>query len=193
MKFIKWIIGLAAIAAITLSTAAKAQTNIVSITTTNASGGTTTIVAPDTFFTSVENYFTGANTNFTWESNRLEIAAGGDYMGGQEWANYLSGQYDWGRWDAQAKVRNLGVAGTIESVEAGGGYALIQYYSFKLQVDLIGGYDFEKRAALIEPGATIRNKLTKNTFAELGVSEPIWLQKSINRIPDFRLGVGFTY
>lgn len=172
------------------------------VVTTNASGGLTTTtgtnaldsaINPANFFGTVQSYLTSVDTNFDWSSNRLEIAAGADYLDGLEWANYISGQYDLGRWDLESKIRNVGVAGSIESVEGGGGYTFIQDYSLKLQGSLLVGYDFDRSAALIEPQAVIKKKVTRNTYLELGIGVPLWLQKPLNDRPNIFIGAGFTY
>jgi hypothetical protein len=169
---------------------------------TNASGGLTistgtnslgSTIAPANFFGTVQSYLTSVDTNFDWTSNRLEIAAGADYLNGLEWANYVSGQYDFGRWDLESKIRNIGIAGAIESVEGGGGYTLIQDYSLKLQGSVLVGYDFDRSAALIEPQAAIKKKSTRNTYLEIGIGMPLWLQKSFNDRPNIFIGAGFTY
>lgn len=196
LKFILVIVLFAA-----MSASAQVTTNI----NTDANGNVTTTVgsAPvaqsqvptnsQNFFVSVGHFFTSANTNYTWVSNRLEAATGGDYMGGLQWANYVSAQADIGSFDVEGKVRNIGVAGVIDTVEAGAGYTLIQYCSVKAQASLLAGYDFTKEAALVEPTVTVKDKMTPNTYIELGASVPIWLQKALNKTPDFFIGAGFTY
>src|SRR5580658_503270 len=89
--------------------------------------------SPQNFFQTAANYFTSANTNYTWTGNTLEVAGGADYMSSVTWANYLDAQYDIGRFDISAKMRNAGIAGTVDSAEAGIGYTLISYYSIKLE------------------------------------------------------------
>src|SRR5580692_2219540 len=84
-------------------------------------------VSPQNFFQTAAYYFTSANTNYTWTGNTLEVAAGADYMSSVNWANYLDAQYDIGRFDIAAKMRNAGIAGTVDSAEAGIGYTLISY------------------------------------------------------------------
>lgn len=148
---------------------------------------------PQSFFVSVEHYFTQANTNYSWTSNRFEFSTGGDYMSGLQWANYLEWQVDFGAFSVLAKVRNIGIAGAIEGAEGGVGYTVIAYYSVKVEGDLLLGYDFTKDSALVEPQIVVKNKMTKNTYIETGISEPVWLRGAINRTPDFFLGAGFTY
>ena len=151
-------------------------------------------VPPQNFFQSVQQYFTSANTNYTWTGNTLEVAAGADYMSSVNWANYLDVQYDLGKFAIEAKIRNAGIAGTVDSVQGGIQYALIQYYSVKLQGGIDGGYDLERNSILIEPKLTIRSKLTPNTFAGVVLSLPIWMNgKAINNVPDIGLEAGFTY
>lgn len=185
---------LLAIAALSVMTAgldAKAQ--ISSITTTNASGGTTTISNPQTFLGSVGSYFTSANTNFTWTNNVIEAAVGADYLAGVNFAQFAEGQYDLGRWDIEGKIRNASIGGIVDSVEAGGGYALINYYSVKVEGSVIGGYDLDKNCGLIEPKLTLRDKATANTFFGAAISLPEWFQGAMNRTPCVSVETGFTY
>ena len=154
-----------------------------------------------TFFQTAVNYFTSANTNYTWNGNTLEIAAGADYMSSVNWAQYLDAQYDvtssnsfLSRLAFEAKMRNAGIAGTVESIQGGPELTLISYNSVKFQAGLSGGYDLYHDSPLIEPKLTLRDKLTPNTFAGICLSLPIWTHgKPINNVPDIGLEAGFTY
>jgi hypothetical protein len=151
-------------------------------------------VSPQNFFQTAANYFTSANTNYTWTGNTIEVAAGADYMSSVNWANYLDAQYDIGRFNIAAKMRNAGIAGTVDSAEAGIGYTLISYYSVKLEAGIDGGYDLDRNTALIEPKLTLRDKLTPNTFLGLAISLPIWANgRPMNTVPDIGIETGFTY
>jgi hypothetical protein len=156
---------------------------------------TNSLASPEqTFFQTAVNYFTSANTNYAWTGNTLEIAAGADYMSSVNWANYLDAQYDLGSFAFEAKMRNAGIAGTVDSVQAGIQYTLIRYYSIKLEVGLDGGYDLDRNSAIFEPKLTLRAKLTPNTFAGVCLSLPILTNgKPINNVPDIGLEAGFTY
>lgn len=155
---------------------------------------TNTATPPQSFFETAKDYLTSANTNYTWTSNTLEMAVGADYMSSVNWANYVDAQYDIGRFVIEAKMRNAGIAGTVDSAEGGVGYALIEYYSVKLEAGVDGGYDLERNAALIEPKLTLRDKLTPNTFLGVAISLPIWASgKPINTVPDIGIETGFTY
>jgi len=169
-------------------------------TKVDAQISTNSLSPEQNFFQSVEAYFTSANTNYTWNGNALEIAAGADYMSSVNWANYLDAQYDFSsssianHFALEAKMRNAGIAGTIDSVETGLQYTLISYYSVKLQAGLDGGYDLDRNTALIEPKLTLRDKLTPNTFAGIVLSLPIWANgKPLNNVPDIGIEAGFTY
>ena len=165
---------------------------------------TNTLTPPENFFQTAENYFTSANTNYTWNGNLLEISAGADYMSSVNWANYLDAQYDvgqatgpasaWSRFAIEAKMRNAGIAGTVDSAQAGLQYTLISYYSVKLEAGIDGGYDLERNSPLVEPKLTLRDKLTPNTFLGLAISLPVWANgKPINTVPDIGIETGFTY
>jgi hypothetical protein len=166
---------------------------------------------PQNFFQSAEQYFTSANTNYNWAGDTFEVAAGADYMSSVNWANYLDAQYDFGslaapepsgeggssfssRLALEAKIRNAGIAGTVDSVEAGPELTFISYYSVKLEGGVCGGYDLDRGSAIIEPKLTLRDKLTPNTFAGVCLSLPIWINgKPLNNVPDIGLEAGFTY
>lgn len=155
---------------------------------------TNALISPQNFFQTAANYFTSANTNYTWAGNTLEVAAGADYMSSVNWANYLDAQYDIGRFAIEAKMRNAGIAGTVDSMEAGVGYTLISYCSIKLEAGVDGGYDLSRNTALIEPKLTLRDKLTANTFLGLSISLPIWANgQPMNSVPDIGIETGFTY
>lgn len=164
-------------------------------------GAQTNSPAPQNFFQTAENYFTSANTNYTWAGNTLEIPAGADYMSSVNWANYLDAQYDFSsssslanHFAIEAKMRNAGIAGTVDSVQVGIQYTLVSFYSVKLEAGLDGGYDLDRNSALIEPKFTLRDKLTPNTFAGIVLSLPIWTGgHPVNNVPDIGLEAGFTY
>jgi hypothetical protein len=195
-KLINTILLLTLTVALARPASAQTTTNLVTILT-NApvppSSPAPLPTLPASFFATIQSYLTSVDTNFTWVSNRLEAAAGGDYQGGVQWASYVSGQLDLGRWDLESKIRNVGLGGALESIEAGGGYTLIQDGSLKIQGSLLAGYDFTRHLALVEPQAVLKKKTTRNTYIELGVGLPLWLEKPINNRPNFFIGVGFTY
>jgi len=161
-------------------------------TSTNAPGSPT---PPANFFATVQNYLTSIDTNYTWLSNRVEVAVGADYIAGLAWADYASGQYDLGRWDLETKIRNLGAAGAIESCEAGAGYTVLSDGSVKLQGSVLFGYDFNRSAVLLEPEVVVKKKATANTYLELGLGLPLWLQRNqaLNNRPNLFVGAGFTF
>ena len=146
------------------------------------------------FFQAVGNYFTSANTNYTWASSTLEVAVGADYMSSVNWANYVAAQFDLGRFDIGARVRNAGIAGTVDSAQASIGYSLMEFFSVKLEAAIDGGYDLDRGTAIFKPRLTLRDKLTPNTFLGLSLSLPIWVNgKPMNNVPDIGIETGFTY
>jgi hypothetical protein len=160
----------------------------------NSEPPSTNVSPEQNFFQSVGNYFTSANTNYTWASNTLEVAVGADYMSSVNWANYVEAQFDINRFDIGAKVRNAGIAGTVDSAQAGIGYSLIEFFSVKLEAGIDGGYDLERNTVIFEPRLTLRDKLTPNTFLGISLSLPIWTNgKPMNNVPDIGIETGFTY
>ena len=147
---------------------------------------------PQSFFQSVGGYLTTINTNYSFAANRLEVSVGAGQTG-PVLANYVSAQYDLGRWSVDSEVRNAGIAGVIQTAELGGGYAVIEAGDTKLQIGVLAGYDWDKAAVLFEPELVVRKKATKNTYFEAGLSLPEWGKGALNQTPAFFVGTGFTY
>lgn len=148
---------------------------------------------PSTFVGSLGSYLTTFNPAFSWVSNRFELSVGADYISGVNWANYIKPQINFGAFDAEANFRNIGIGGQIQSVEAGGGYALVQHFDTKVIGYADGGYDLNRKAGVIEPGVTVKKKGTENTYFEIGLSWPIWFKGPINEYPDIHAGTGFSF
>ena len=144
------------------------------------------------FFQSVGGYLTSINTNYSFASNTFEVSLGAGESG-PVLANYVSAQYDLGKWDIAAQARNAGIAGVIQTAELGGGYSVIRSGDTKLQIGALAGYDWNKSALLFEPQLVLRKKATKNTFFETGISLPEWTTGPLNKTPAFFIGTGFTY
>lgn len=182
---------------------ASALLSVISILPVQAQFSTNSFAPEQTFFQTAEQYLTSANTNYTWTNVTCEASVGADYMSSVQWANDLNLQYDLSGTGVSpvlsplsldADMRNAGVAGTVESLEGGVHYTVVQYYSVKLQGGAHVGYDFFRDSTVIEPDLGINAKLTENTFAGLRLSLPVWLRgKPLNNIPDIRLQTGFTF
>ena len=153
--------------------------------------------AAQNFFQSAQGYLTSFNTNYAWASNQLEFAVGADYQNQIQWANDLELQYDvkGGNFGIGARMRNAGIAGVVESEEAGLECSLVSHYDTRVEAKLYGGYDQQYDRPLIEPELDLRKKLTANTFAGIYVSEPVLIQKNIKNAltPNIGIETGFTF
>lgn len=151
---------------------------------------------PETFFQSAGAYLTSNNTNFTWAGNKLEFGVGADYQNQIQWANDLAVGYDFSdSWQIEGRMRNAGIASTVESTGAGVFYSLVNVYAIKVSAGLEAAYDLQYKCADVEPMLRIRKKLTPNTFAGLYISEPILIQKQApnNWTPNIGIETGFTF
>jgi hypothetical protein len=162
-----------------------------------AQAQTNSIPTPQTFFQTAEGYLTSFNQDYTWESNRLEIAVGADYQSGLQWANDLEAQYDvnGGNFILGARMRNAGIGGIVEMGEAKVGYSIATYFDTRVEASLYGGYDNQYNCAVVEPELDLRKKLTENTFAGIYISEPIFIQKQTDHefVPNIGIETGFTF
>jgi hypothetical protein len=156
-----------------------------------------------TFITSVSDYFTSINTNFTFAGTKLEMSSGYKQVNGVNAASELYAQFNISdNFDLMGNFQFSGIGSAINAVEGGLGYAFINHYDVKLQGDLLAGWDSTKGntikgvnqgALVVEPRAALKKKLTPNTYAETAISLPFYSIGKINTQPSFYIGVGFTY
>ncbi len=159
---------LAILAATSLAATAGAQS---SVTETNASGGTTTVSNPQTFFGTVGSYFTTSNTNLPFKGT-AEIALGLAYQSGVNIASDFDVRYKFAVTTnsgviLESVTRNAGVNGIIVSEQAGVGYYYIPVTTpdIELSAGLLGGYRFDVSRAALTAYLDARKSLTANTFA----------------------------
>ena len=178
--FKKLLPALCVLGALCVSLPAKAQTN--------------EVVTPQSFFTSAENYLTAFNTNYSFTDISLEISTGYKQVTGVNAASFLDGQYDFANGlNLGASLQFSGVGSAINGAEAGLGYNLIRHFDTAVNAQLLAGYDDVRADGVIEPGLTIKKKMTPNTFMEIGVSLPVFFGGHFNSQPTFRVGTGFTF
>ena len=142
---------------------------------------------------SAENYFTTFNPAYTWTNLTLEASTGYKQVTGVNAASTLDVQYDFSRWSLGADAQFSGVGSPVNALQIAGGYALIEHFDTKLEADFRAGYDWNVHGAVIEPALFLKKKLTANTFAETGLSLPVYSQGTFNRNPTFYLETGFTF
>ncbi|MGA2871531.1 MAG: hypothetical protein ABSF34_20505, partial [Verrucomicrobiota bacterium] len=147
-----------------------------SITVTNASGGTTTISNPQSFFGSVGGYFTSSNTNLPFKGT-AEIALGMAYQSGVNIASDFDARYKFALTTnsgvlLESVTRNAGVDGVIVSEQAGIGYYYIPVSTpdLELSAGLLGGYRFDVSQGAFTAYLDARKSLTENTFAGMRIA-----------------------
>jgi hypothetical protein len=147
-----------------------------SITVTNASGGTTTINNPQSFFGSVGGYFTSSNTNLPFKGT-AEIALGMAYQSGVNIASDFDARYKFALTTnsgvlLESVTRNAGVDGVIVSEQAGIGYYYIPVSTpdLELSAGLLGGYRFDVSQGAFTAYLDARKSLTENTFAGMRIA-----------------------
>jgi hypothetical protein len=148
---------------------------------------------PPAFYTTVENYLTVINTNFTFTNATIETATGYEQQTGANAASDLTVQYDIGRWNVGAAGEFSGVGSPFSEFKIQGGYALIEHYDIKVDADLRAGWDWNVRGGVIEPAIFFSKKMTANTFLRPGISFPIYTKGAFNRNPTFYVETGFTF
>jgi hypothetical protein len=147
-----------------------------SIIATNASGGTTTISNPQSFFGSVGGYFTSSNTNLPFKGT-AEIALGMAYQSGVNIASDFDARYKFAITTnsgvlLESATRNAGVDGVIVSEQAGIGYYYIPVSTpdLELSAGLLGGYRFDISQGAFTAYLDARKSLTENTFAGVRIA-----------------------
>ena len=147
-----------------------------SITVTNASGGTTTINNPQSFFGSVGGYFTSSNTNLPFKGT-AEIALGMAYQSGVNIASDFDARYKFALTTnsgvlLESVTRNAGVDGVIVSEQAGIGFYYIPVSTpdLELSAGLLGGYRFDVSQGAITAYLDARKSLTENAFAGVRIA-----------------------
>ena len=168
LNLLKSVTVLAVLATVSLASACYGQT---SITETNASGGTTAVSNPQSFFGSVGSYFTSSNTNLPIKGT-AEIALGMAYQSGVNIASDFDARYKFAVTTnsgviLESVTRNAGVDGIIVSEQAGVGYYYIPVSTpdIELSAGLLGGYRFDVSRAAFTAYFDARKSLTANTFA----------------------------
>ena len=146
------------------------------------------------FVDSLEGYLTSFNTNYTFTNVTVELTTGYKQVTGVNAASYLDGQYDLSDGlNFDVSLQFSGVGSAFNAYEAGIGYNIVRHYDTELNVVLLGGYDSVAKSGVIEPGVTLKKKMTVNTYTEVGISLPVFFKGSFNSNPTFRAGVGFTF
>ncbi|MGD0331406.1 MAG: hypothetical protein ABSB40_13345 [Nitrososphaeria archaeon] len=147
-----------------------------------------------TFFNSAEEYLTSFNTNYDWSSVTIEAASSWKQVTSQGATDVINAEYHIdSRFLLGGSIQFEGVGSTIGSAQLITGYAFIQHFDTQASIEVESGYSWYRNTYVIEPELKLEKKLTKNTFALIGVSIPLFTEGKNSRTPCFETGLGFTY
>ena len=146
------------------------------------------------FLSTVEQWATSVNTNYDWTNVTVEVDSGYKQVTGSGAASYIAGQYDITyRWHAGGEVQFFGVGSSVNAFEARAGYTFVKNHDFKLEANLLGGYERDTAAVIGEAELRAVKMLTINSYAATSCSFPFSSKGKFNSSPTFRVGVGFVF
>ena len=116
-------------------------------------------ITVQSFAVSFEQYMTSFNTNYSFTNVTIEVATGYKQVTGVGAASTLDAQYDFGNINAGLGLQFSGVGSPINAAEAQFGYAIVNHYDTKVDIDLRAGYDWTRRAGVVEPTRHLHNQL----------------------------------
>jgi hypothetical protein len=145
------------------------------------------------FIQQLADWGTSFNTNYSWTPVTLQIEDGYKQATGSGASDYLRVQYDLGRFNVGVEGEFLGVGSQFTAGEFEAGCTLFNKYDFKIEVNLLAGYDRGVKAVEIEPELKITKLITANTYATAGFSLPWFSKGTFNAGGQFRIGAGFTF
>jgi hypothetical protein len=145
------------------------------------------------FFNDAYTWGTSFNTNYSWTPIKIQIEDGYKQATGSGASDYLRIQYDIGKFNVGIEGEFLGYGSQFTAVELEFGYTLFSKYDFKIESNLLAGYDRGMRAAEIEPELKMTKLITANTYMTAGYSMPWFSKGTFNSSGQFRVGAGFTF
>jgi hypothetical protein len=149
--------------------------------------GLTARAQSSNFLSSVESYATSFNTNYTWTNVSYEISTGYKQVTGQGAVNVLDAQWDcWKGLNVGAEGQFSGVGSAVNGAEAQIGYAIVQHYDTKVDIDLRMGMAEnmqENKTGVFEPAVFLEKKQTLNTATKVGLSMPFYFRGKFNNTP----------
>jgi len=148
------------------------------------------------FFNQAADWGTSFNTNFNWTAT-LQFEDGYNQTTGQGASDYLRAQYNFSRWNVTAEGDFFGVGSALNAGEGGIGFAIIQKYDFKMELNaLVGGQKIPGTTTLrlkVEPELKITKFMTRITYATASLSIPWEKGVTFDGTPAVRGGMGFTF
>jgi hypothetical protein len=147
-------------------------------------------------------WVTSIDYSKTWPTNGISFAVGALWQNNINWANYITVQKDVGNFCFDATMANQGIAGTVERIQAGGGYRLLNRGDLAIYSTLDVGYarktavastDPIGRGTFIQPQLTLRKLMAHGAFAEMSLNYDIFTSGKQPLYPGLKLGTGFTF
>jgi hypothetical protein len=207
------IIGVAALlATITQSQAQTVQTNVPNLLPPLPLTNAPAVQTIPNFLTQVETWALTVNTNYNWTNATVQIETGYKQVTGEGAASYIGVTYDFEqRFNAGVEGQFLGVGSAFNAIEVEGGYALYENHDFKLEFDVLGGWDNTRTytqstktkngtvnslgtgAWEVEPELRALKMMTVNTYIMAAYSMPVFSVGRFNAAGEFRAGAGFFF
>lgn len=177
-----------ALAAFALATGFSAQAQ----TSTNAIPNPSTTAQND-FVVTAGSWLTSIDYTKAWPTNEFDLSTGAKWLNNVNWANYILVQKDINDFAFDGEMVNQGVAGTINRIQAGAGYRLLNRGDLSAHAMLDGGYDRTAKSGFLEPKAILRKLMAHGAFAEIALTYPIMLKGNQSDYPGLDIGVGVTF
>jgi opacity protein-like surface antigen len=153
------------------------------------------------FFAEAAGWATSFDTNKSWTPVAFQMEDGLNQTTGTGASDYIRGQYNMGRWNLTAEGDFFGIGSTFNAIEGGVGFALIQKYDFKAEINVLLGVTKQIDSGGVnaswkfkaEPEIKITKLMTANTYSTISISVP-WIEgQKFDGTPAFRVGMGFTF
>ena len=146
------------------------------------------------FLMQVQTWATSVNTNYDWTNASLQVESGYKQATGVGAASYVTLQYNFAsRWNVGLSGQFYGVGSAFNQVELQGGYALYKNHDFKIEGNMLAGYDNTRSAFVVEPELKVVKMLTVNTYTVSAFSMPFFDKGKFNSSGEFKVGVGFFF
>lgn len=147
------------------------------------------------FISQVQVWATSVNTNYDWSNATLQVESGYKQATGQGAASFLNVQYDFKNsgWHAGIEAQYFGIGSAFNAAEATGGYTLYKNHDFKIESNLLAGYDNTRSAFVIEPEIKLLKMLTINTYTVSSFSLPFFDKGKFSSSGQFKIGLGFFF
>lgn len=147
-----------------------------------------------TFFQSMQSYFTEFNTNYDFAAVKFSASTGYKQVTGEPAASYADVEYNVAKnFFIVGELQYFGLGSSVNQFKGGVGYNVLTHYDTQLSLRVYGGVDTVRHTGIVEPELVARKKLTLNTYAEIGLSFPVYFKGGGTTNPTFKVGAGFTF